>query len=94
MNPNERLFKVTLACSTLTSSESLSIPTDTTPQGKLLPCRGVFDVQWTLSPFQGAGTRAHGTLGELRLDHACQTLEVIVARGTKVCGTETVVDSD
>ena len=51
-------------------------------------------MQWTLSPFQGAGTRPHGTLGELRLGHAGQTLEVIVARGTKVCGTETVVDGN
>ena len=50
-------------------------------------------MQRALCPLQGLGTRANGTLGQLRLGHACQSLEVIVTGVAEVGGAKAEVDS-
>ena len=49
-------------------------------------------MQRALSPLKGTGTRPHWALGELRLGHASQPLEVVMARGAEVGGAEAEVD--
>ena len=51
-------------------------------------------MQGTLRPLQGLGTGPHGTLGQLRLHNAGQTLEVVVAGVAEVGGAETEVDGN
>ena len=72
--------------------ESLGVPTDPTAEGKLLPRRGVFHVQGALGPLQGFRTGSHGTLRQLRLGHAGEALEVIVAGVAKVGRPKAEVD--
>ena len=50
-------------------------------------------MQGALGTLQGFGTWANGTLGELILPHACQTLEVVMARVAEVGSAETEIDS-
>ena len=71
----------------------LGISADTTAQSKLLPCGRVLHMQGALGTLQWSSTRPYWTLGELRLVHACQTLEVIVTRIAEVCGPKAEVDS-
>jgi len=49
-------------------------------------------MQWALSPLKGAGTRPHWALGELRLGHASQPLEVIMTGGAEVGCAKAEVD--
>ena len=49
-------------------------------------------MQRTLGPLQWLGTWSHGALREFGLGHARQTLEVVVARVTKVGGAKAEVD--
>ena len=50
-------------------------------------------MEGTLGPLQWLGTRPHGTLGELGLADAGQTLEVVVARIAEVGGAKAEIDS-
>ena len=50
-------------------------------------------MQWALCSLERFGTWTNGTLGQLRLGHACQTLEVVMARVAEVGGAKAKVDS-
>ena len=46
----------------------------------------------TLGSLERLGTGSNGTLGQLSFGHACETLEIIVARVAKVGGSKAEVD--
>lgn len=77
----------------IASSESLCIAANPTTKSKLFTSWRVLHMQWTLRPLKWLGAGSNRTLGELRFGHACETLEIVMARVTEVGGTKAKVDS-
>ena len=74
------------------SLEGLCISAHSATKGKLFASRRVLDVKRTLGSLKRLGTGSNGTLGQLSFGHACETLEIIVARVAKVGGSKAEVD--
>lgn len=68
--------------------EGVSIPADTTAEGKLLPCGWVLYMQGTLLALQLFAPWATRAFRKLLLWYTCHLLEVVMAQITEVSGSK------
>ena len=71
----------------------MGVPTDATPEGKLLSSGGMLHVKRTLRALERNSLGSHWTLGQLLLGNVGDSLKVIVTRITEVSRSETEEDS-